>query len=106
MGVPRKVTETDENQDRKRIPQWCLAREGPFLNERSLASLRVLGTGCTFRHTTHSVENHAPPPGGLGVPLSHPRFLEWVGAPASAWLLEMIPGQWSATPQRRVSYEH
>ena len=92
MGVPRKVTETDGNQDRKRIPR--------FLNERSSAFLRVLGTGCAFRHTTHSMEDHAPPPGGLGVPLNHPRFLEWVGAPASAWLLEMSPGQWSDTLSR------
>ena len=101
MGVPRKLTETDGNQDRKRIPRWRLAREGPFLNERSSASLRVLGTGCAFRHTTYSVEDHAPPPGGLGVPLNHPRFLEWVGDPASAWLLEMSSAQWSDTLSRQ-----
>ena len=29
------------------------------------------------------------PEGGLGVPLNHPRFLEWLGIPDSAWLLEM-----------------
>ena len=46
------------------------------------------------------MEDHAPPPGGLGVPLNHPRFLEWVGAPASAWLLEMSPGQWLDTLSR------
>ena len=43
------------------------------------------------------MEDHAPPQGGLGAPLNHPRFLEWVGAPASAWLLEMSPGQWCDT---------
>ena len=32
MGVPRKVPATDGNHDRKRIPRWRLAREGPFLN--------------------------------------------------------------------------
>ena len=48
----------------------------------------------------YSVEDHAPPEGGLGVPLNHPRFLEWVGAPASAWLLEMSPGQWCDTLSR------
>ena len=100
MGVPRQPTETDGNQDQKRIPRWRLAREGPFLNERSSASLRVLGTGCAFRQTTYRAEDHAPPPGGLGVPLNHPRFLEWVGAPASAWLMEMSPGQWSDTLSR------
>ena len=34
---------------------------------------------------------------GLGVPLNHPRFLEWLGAPDSAWLLEMSPGHWCDT---------
>ena len=92
-GVPRNTTETDGNKDRKRIPRWRLSREGPFLHERSLASLRVLGTGCAFWQTTYRAEDHAPP-GGLGVPLNHPRLLEWVGAPASAWLLEMSPGKW------------
>ena len=82
MGVPQNTSETDGNKDRKRIPRWRLVREGPFLHERSSASLRVLGTGCAFRQTTYREEDHAPPPGGLGVPLNHPRFLEWVGAPA------------------------
>ena len=72
MGVPRQPTETDRNQDRKRIPRWRLAREGPFLDERSSASLHVLGMGCAFRQTTYRAEDHAPPPGGLGVPLNHP----------------------------------
>ena len=61
------------------------------MNERSKASLWVLGKGCAFRHTTYSV---------LGVPLNHPRFLEWVGALRSAWLLEMSPGQWCDTLSR------
>ena len=103
MGVPRQPMETDGNQDRKRIPRWRLAREGPFLHERSSASLRVLGTGCAFRQTTYRAEDHAPPSGGLGIPLNHPRFLECVGAPASAWLLEMSPGQWLDTLSRDQS---
>ena len=97
MGVTQTLTVPTGNEDRARIPRCHLAREGPFTNERSQASLRVLGKGCTFRHTTYSVEDHAPPEGGLGVPLNHPRFLEWVGAPASAWLLKMSPGQWCDT---------
>ena len=88
------------NRDRGMVPRWRLAREGPFPNERSQASLRVLGKGCTFRHTTYSVEDHARPKGGLGVPLNHPRFLEWLGAPDSAWLLEMSPGHWCDTLSR------
>ena len=46
------------------------------------------------------MEDHASPEGGLGVPLNHPRFLEWLGAPDSAWLLEMSPGHWCDTLSR------
>ena len=100
MGANRILTETSGNRDRVGVPRWRLARKGPFTNERSQASLRVLGKGCAFRHTTYSVEDHAPPEGGLGVPLNHPRFLEWISAPTSAWLLEMSPGQWYDTLSR------
>ena len=96
----RSVSIPTGNRDRGTVPRWRLAREGPFPNERSQASLRVLGKGCAFRHTTYSVEDHARPEGGLGVLLNHPRFLEWPGAPDSAWLLEMSPGQWCDTLSR------
>ena len=100
MITNRSLSESTGNKDHGRVPRWRLAREGPFTNERSQASLRVLGKGCAFRHTTYNVEDHAPPEGGLGVPLNHPRFLEWIGAPESAWLLEMSPGQWCDTLSR------
>ena len=100
MSTNRSLSESTRNKDRGKVPRWRLAREGPFTKERSQASLRVLGKGCAFRHTTYSVEDHAPPEGGLGVPLNHPRFLEWIGAPESAWLLEMSPGQWCDTLSR------
>ena len=74
----RQLLRPTSSGDRGTIPRWRLAREGPFPNERSRASLRVLGKGCAFRHTTYSVEDHAIPEGGLGVPLNHPRFLEWL----------------------------
>ena len=79
----RSLSKPTGNRGRGKVPRWRLAREGPFPNERSQASLR---------HTTYSAEDHASPEGGLGVPLDHPRFLEWLGAPDSAWLLEMSPG--------------
>ena len=82
------------------VPRWRLAREGPFPDERSQASLRVLGKGCLFRHTTYEWEDHARPKSGLGVPLNHPRFLEWLGTPDTAWLLEMSPGHWCDTLSR------
>ena len=96
----RSLSKPTGNRDRGKVPRWWLAREGPFPNERSQASLRVLGKGCAFRHTTYSAEDHASPEGGLGVPLNHPRFLEWLGAPDSAWLLEMSPGHWCDTLSR------
>ena len=34
------------------------------------------------------------------MPLNHPRFLEWVGTPDTAWLLEMSPGHWCDTLSR------
>ena len=46
------------------------------------------------------MEDHAPLEGGVGVPLNHPCFLEWLGAPEPAWLLEMSPGQWCDTLSR------
>ena len=88
------------NRDNYPVPRWRLACEGPFPNERSQASLRVLGKGCAFRHTTYDWEDHTRPKGGLGVPLNHPRFLEWLGTPDTAWLLEMSPGHWCDTLSR------
>ena len=34
------------------------------------------------------------PSGEFGIPMHHPRFLEWIGVPQSASLLEMVPGRW------------
>ena len=44
----RPFTRPTGRGDRGTIPRWWLAREGPFPNERSRASLRVLGKGCAF----------------------------------------------------------
>ena len=76
------------------VPRWRLARKGPFLPERSSSSLRCLGDGCAFRNTTYRPSDYATPTGEFGVPLHHPRFLEWIGVPESASLLEMGPGMW------------
>ena len=96
----RSVSITTGNRDSNTVPRWRLARKGTFPNERSQASLRVLGKGCAFIHTKYKWEDHARPEGDLGVPLNHPRFLEWLGAPDSAWLLEMSPGHWCDTLSR------
>ena len=76
------------------VPHWRLAREGPFLAERSSSSLRSSGAGCAFRNTTYRASDYASPSGEFGFPLHHPRFLEWIGVPESAGLLEMGPGRW------------
>ena len=76
------------------VPRWRLAREGPFLAECSSSSLRCFGDGCSFRNTTYRTSDYASPSGEFGVPLHHPRFLEWIGVPESARLLEMGPGRW------------
>ena len=77
-----------------RVPRWQLAREGPFLAERSNAALSSFGARCVFRNTSYRASDYASPSGEFGIPLNHPRFLEWIGVPESASLLEMGPGRW------------
>ena len=76
------------------IPRWWLAREGPFLEEHSSSSLRCLGAGCAFRNTTYRPSDYVLLSGEFGIPLHHPRFLEWIGVPESAGVLEMGPWRW------------
>ena len=42
----------------------------------------------------YNASDCASPSGEFGIPLNHPRFLEWIGVPESAGLLEMGPGRW------------
>ena len=63
------------------VSRWRLARESPFLEERSPESIRSLGPGCNFRNTTYRVSDYAEPLGDYGFPLHHPRFVELIGAP-------------------------
>ena len=76
------------------VPRWRLALQGPFLAERSSSSLRCFSAGCSFRNTTYRPSYYALPSGEFGMPLHHPRFLEWIDVPESAGLLEMGPGRW------------
>ena len=70
------------------VPRWRLAREGPFLEERSAESIRSLGPGCAFLNTTYRASDYAEPAGEFGLLLNHPRFLEWIRVPQSTRLLE------------------
>ena len=56
--------------------------------------MTVLGTGCSFRRTTYRSSDYEQPSGKYGLPLHHPMFLKWIGAPESALLLEFGPDMW------------
>ena len=77
-----------------KVPWWRIAREGPFLAQRSTATLRSIGAECAFRCTSYRASDYASPTGEFGIPLNHPRFLEWIGVPELANLLEIGPGRW------------
>ena len=49
---------------------------------------------CAFRNTTYRASDYASPSGEFGIPMHHPRFLEWIAVPQSASLLEMGHGRW------------
>ena len=91
---PQGVSGHGDRHSPSRIPRWRLAREGPFLAERSPAALSSFGAGCAFRNTSYRASDYASPSGEFAIPLNHLRFLEWIGVPESASLLEIGPGRW------------
>ena len=52
------------------VPHWHLARDGPFLTERTVSALDSVTAARFVAHI---------PTGEFGVPLHHPQFLEWIG---------------------------
>ena len=73
VWVPALPQSTGTYVDRKcPVPRWRLAREGPFLEERSPEYIRSLGPGCAFRDTTYRASDYAAPVGDYGFPLHHP----------------------------------
>ena len=92
--IPKSLTGPVSRRSPGFVPLWLLAREGPFLAERSPSSIRCLGAGCAFRNTTYRPSDYASPSGEFGISLHHPRFLECTSVPESAGLLEMGPGRW------------
>ena len=95
LWAPAAPQDTRPNDDRE-IPvhRWRLAREGPFLAEHSPESIRSLGARCAFRHTTYHASDYATPVGDYGLPLHHPWFIEWIGVPQPAGLIEISGAQW------------
>ena len=92
--LPKLLTGPVSHRSLDFVPRWRLAREGPFLAERSSSSIHCLGAGCAFRNTTYHPSDYVSLSGEFGIPLRHPRFLEWKGVPESTGLLEMGPGRW------------
>ena len=86
---PQGISGHGDQCSSDRVPRWQLAREGPFLVERSNAALSSFGAGCAFRNTSYRASDYVSPSGEFGIPLNHPRFLEWIGVPELASLLEM-----------------
>ena len=95
LWAPAAPPDTTQSVDREiPVPRWRLAQEGPFLAERSPESIRSLGARCAFRHTTYCDSDYASPVGDYGLPLHHPRFIEWIGVPQSAGLIEINGARW------------
>ena len=52
-GVPDCPASQDLSRSPGPVPSWRLAREGPFLSERSPSAPNCFGDDCSFRHTTY-----------------------------------------------------
>ena len=87
------------------VPRWLLAREGPFLSELPHSDIRGFSRDCAFRSTTHKSSDFAQPSGRYGLPLHHPQFLEWIGAPESARLLDKGPSAWMRSLSREQAFD-
>ena len=92
LWVPAGPQDPRPNDDQEiPVPRWWLAREGPFLVERSPESIPSLGAACAFRNTTYHASDYAS---DYGLPLHHPRFIEWIWVPQSAGLIKISGAQW------------
>ena len=70
-----------------------LGREGPFVAANPHPRIGNDMGGCAYRFTTYRESDFADNDGQFGLPLHHPRFLEWVGAPEFARLLGRDPSE-------------
>ena len=59
---------------------------------------RVAGDGSVglpdCRRLVRRASDYASPVGDYGLPLHHPRFIEWIGVPQSAGLMELSGARW------------
>ena len=73
------------------VPDRCFRREGPFVARIPHPRIGDPNGECTFQCKTYRESDFAHPSAEFGLPLHHPRFLEWVGASESARLLDRGP---------------
>ena len=77
-----------------------IAREGPFdpdttpMDTEDSPLINASMPGCPFRMTSYSGPAMADADTRYGLQLHHPRFLEFIGAPESARLLNQSPSFW------------
>ena len=56
---------------------------------RAMAIGQLMNLHISIPASEAPLGDYALPSGEFGIPLHHPRFLEWIGVPESAGLLEM-----------------
>ena len=77
-----------------------IAREGPFdpdttpMDTEDSPLINASMPGCPFRMTSYTGPAMADSDTSYGLQLHHPRFLEFIGAPESARLLNQSPSFW------------
>ena len=77
-----------------------IAREGPFdpvttpMDTEDSPLINASMPGCPFRMTSYTGPAMADADTSYGLQLHHPRFLEFIGAPESARLLNQSPSFW------------
>ena len=76
------------------VPRWRLAREGPSWRSNLPSRSVHWGLVGVFRNTSYRCLDYDTPSGEFGLPVHHPQFLEWIGVPQSACLLEIGAGRW------------
>ena len=60
LRAPAAPQDKRPNDDQEiPVPRWRLAREGPFLAERSPESIHSMGAGCAFRYTPYRASDYA-----------------------------------------------
>ena len=58
---PQGISERGNPCSSDKVPWWRLAREGPFLAERSTAVLTLFGARCAFQNTSYWASDYASP---------------------------------------------